>query len=59
MRGHKVRSKKMPTVREAGTGAHVFISVCRWSALGFPGEGQIGQFKPKEQGFGRSHRALI
>lgn len=29
------------------------IRTCRWSALGFPGKGQIHQFKPKEQGVGR------
>lgn len=39
--------------RERGTGpvAHVFMMVCGQSALGFPGSGQVGQFKPKERVF--------
>lgn len=32
--------------------AHAFVRVCACSAVGFLGQGGIGQFKPKERGFG-------
>lgn len=34
---------------EASTWASAFLRVQAWSAWGFPGQGHIGQFKPKEQ----------
>lgn len=37
--------------REAGPQAHAFIIVCDWRAWGSRGQGLIGQFKSKEQGF--------
>lgn len=37
----------MPVERAAGPGARDFIVVPGWDDLGFPGEGQIGQFQPK------------
>lgn len=49
-RGHTGRSKQSAD-RERGRTWVAHIRVLGWSALGFPGKGQIGQFKPKKVGF--------
>lgn len=39
--------------KETGSGAHAFSRVPGGRALEYLGYGQIGQFKPKERGFGK------
>lgn len=33
-----------------------FLRIWGWSAFGFPGQGQIGQFRLEECGFDETHR---
>lgn len=47
----RVQAERMP-----GTGVHTFIKV---HGKMFLDKGQIGQFKPKEQGFSKLHGVVI
>lgn len=47
-RGCTRRSRQDACRESSRTGARDFIVVPGWDDLGFPGEGQIGQFQPKK-----------
>ena len=55
---HTGRPRRVQADRLTGPGAHAFIRVHAWSALGFPGQVWTGQSNPNEQGFSKLHGGL-
>lgn len=50
---HRKVRQRTDREKETGSGAHAFIRVHGCRALESLGYGQIGQFKPKERGYGK------